>query len=161
MFDPVSAAIVAGIVLMLGLSLVAPALMVWPGPALRMRRLERRAAAGDPEAQQSMRFLQDLTTALNAGGPADLQRREQLMASGLVERAIVRAVIVGGTRVDRGGTVWRPVELTLELGSDRRTVSHVEYVDELYVSRLLVGADVPVYVDRTDPETLTIGWDRA
>jgi hypothetical protein len=161
MLDPNSSAFVPLIVSIVALSIVVPAVLVWAVPRLRMRRLERRAAAGDPEAQRSMRFLQDLTDAMNAGGAADVRRREELMASGYVERAVIRVVDVGSTRVERGGRARRPVELTLEVGEDRRTVTILEYVDELYVARLLVGADVPVFVDRADPAVLTVGWDRA
>jgi hypothetical protein len=157
--DPASSAFVLFILGLVALSMAVPAVLVWAVPRLRMRRLERRAAAGDPEAQRSMAFLQDLVTAMNAGGPTEAQRREALVASGLAERAVIRAVKVGGTRVERGGTVRRPVELTLELGADRRPVAIVEYVDELYVGRLLVGADVPVFVDRADPDALAVAWD--
>jgi hypothetical protein len=161
MLDPASSAFVPVILGLVALSMIVPALLVWTVPRHRLRQVERRAAAGDPDAQQSMRFLQDLVTAMNAGDPEDLRRREELIASGRAERALIRAVNVGGTRVDRGGTVRRPVELTLELGEARRTVTVLEYVDELYVARLLAGAYVPVFTDRSDPDTLTVGWDRA
>jgi hypothetical protein len=161
MLDPASPAFVPIILGLVSLSFVIPAALVWTVPRYRLRRVQRLAAAGDPEAQATVRFLHDLVTAMNAGGPDDLQRRAELIASGRAGRAMIRAVNVGSTRVDRGGRTWRPVELTLEVAEDRRTVTATEYVDELYVARLLVGADVPVFVDRADPDVLTVGWDRA
>jgi hypothetical protein len=107
MLDPESSAFVPAILGLVALSMVVPAVLVWAVPRHRLRRVERRAAAGDPEAQRSMRFLQDLTDAINARGPAELRRREELIASGRVERAVIRAVDVGGTRVERGGSIRR------------------------------------------------------
>jgi hypothetical protein len=161
MLDPSSSAFVPLVVAVIALSFVVPAMLVWAAPRVRLRRVERRAAAGDPDAQRSMQYLEDLGAAINAGAPDHVRRREELIASGRAERAVIRAVDVSSTRVERGGRIRRPVELTLQLGENRRSVTVVEYVDELYVARLLVGADVPVFVDPSDPEHLTVGWDRA
>jgi hypothetical protein len=128
-------------------------------PRLHVRRVERRAAAGDPEAMRQMRFLDDLGAAFGAGSAQDAERRRTLRADGRQVRAGIRSVEVGSTRVERGTTAMRWVTMTLRPLDGERERSVTEFVDELYVARLLVGAEVTVFVDRLDPDMATVGWD--
>jgi hypothetical protein len=130
-------------------------------PRMQLRRVERQAAEGDPDALRQMRFLDDLGAAFGAGSAQDEERRSELRRNGRGARAELRSVKVGSTRVERGTTAMRPVTMTLEVFDEERERTVTEYVDELYVARLLVGADVPVFIDRLDPDVLAVGWDMA
>jgi hypothetical protein len=128
-------------------------------PRRQLNRVERSAAAGDPDALRSMRFLDDLDAAFTAGSREEDERRNDLRLGGLRVRAEIRSVAVGSTRVERGTTALRSVTMTLRLLDDGRELSVTEYVEELYIARLLVGSDVTVFVDPLDPAAVTVGWD--
>jgi hypothetical protein len=163
MLDPDSDTFVVAVLALTLLPIVGAGALCWfltvRLPRRQLRRVERLAGAGDPDAMRSMRFLDDLGAAFGAGGPQALERRNDLRHSGRQARAEITSVVVHSTRVERGTTALRPVTMTLALLGEERSITVTEYVDELYVARLLVGAEVTVFVDRLDPDAVTVGWD--
>jgi hypothetical protein len=163
MFDPNSSSFVYAVLGLIVLCIGGAGVLSWSLavqlPRMRLRRVERQAAAGDPEAIRSVRFLEDLDSAFRAGSPQDAERRNELRLKGRKVRAEIRSVTVGSTRTERGTTAMRPVTMTLGLLDEDRELTVTEFVDELYVARLLIGAEVTVFIDPLDPAALTVGWD--
>jgi hypothetical protein len=161
--DPNSDAFVFVVLGLTLLSIASAGALAWfltnELPRRQLRRVERQAAAGDPDAIRSMRFLDQLGGAFAAGSAPAVERRAALRRDGRAVRAEIRSVEVGSTRVERGTTASRPVTLALRPLGEERELSVTEYVDELYVARLLVGSEVTAFVDRRDPAAITVGWD--
>lgn len=141
--------------------LIVAGLLAWflGKPAWDARRLEARAAAGDPEAQAAVARMQRIQEAMRRAGGGDAER-QRLLASGRAARAVILDVRPLGIEVSAGPVPARLVEVVLDIeGGGGRPVTVQEAVSELHLGRLLKGADVPVRVDPMDPQRVAVLWD--
>jgi hypothetical protein len=142
--------------------LIVAALLAWflGKPALEARRLEERAAAGDPEAQAALARAEDLKGVLRGAIGVPDAERQRLLLTGRLTRATILDVRPLGLAVSHGPIPSRIVEVTLALeGGDGRAITVRDSVSELHLGRLLKGATVPVRVDPDNSQRLVVLWD--
>ena len=142
--------------------LITAALIAWflGKPAWEARRLEARAAAGDPEARAALARAEDLKGVLRRAIGGEDPERQRLLLSGRPARAIIIDVRPLGLEVSRGPVPTRIVEVSLMLdGGDGRAITVRDAVSELHLGRLLKGATVPVRVDPADAQRIVVLWD--
>ena len=142
--------------------LITAGLIAWflGKPAWEVRRLEARAAAGDPEAKATLARGEELKGVLRRSiGGADPER-QRLLVVGRPARAIILDVRPLGLEVSHGPVPTRIIEVSLMLdGGDGRAITVRDAVSELHVGRLLKGASVPVRVDPSGSRRLIVLWD--
>ena len=142
--------------------LVTAALLAWflGKPAWEARRLEARAAAGDPEARAALARAEDLKGVLRRSIGAADPERQRLLALGRPARATILDVRPLGLEVSHGPVPTRIIEVSLMLeGGDGRAITVRDAVSELHLGRLLKGASVPVRVDPVDSQRIVVLWD--
>ena len=143
--------------------LVVAALLAWflGKPAWDARRLEARAAAGDPSAQAAVaraNALQEAARRAMSGG--DDAERRRLLAEGRSARARIVDVRPLGLQISSGPMPTRLVEVVLDIEEGGGVpVTVRDAVSELHLGRLLKGATVPVRVDPFDPQRVAVLWD--
>jgi hypothetical protein len=108
------------------------------------------------------------TVTLGAGaGPGGLpdaaqieQARARLRASGVDGTATITGAQL--TALEIAGNAVVQVQMTVRLpGRDPYAVAHMALIPEPHAGSLVVGATVPVKVDRDDPNSVMVDWDRA
>lgn len=132
-------------------------------PARDLRRLERRAAAGDPSARAALARAKELEAALGRALGRDDPERQRVLASGQPASATILGVRPTGVEVAAGPAPAQLVEVDLSVQEGRgpaRSITVRDAVSELHLGRLLKGATVPVRVDPSDPEHVVVLWDR-
>ncbi len=131
-------------------------------PSLDVRRLEQRAAAGDPEAKAAIARMEELKGAMQraVAGNSDPARR-RLLAEGRPARATIVDVRPVGLQVEVGPVPSRLVEvdLAIEENGQTRQVKVRDAVSEMHLGRLLKGSTVPVRIDPADPTRVAVLWD--
>lgn len=154
----------------IGLAIALPALAVlymlgdvaWSfiKPSLAVRRLEARAAAGDPEAKARLERADGLREAARRAMGAEDPERKRILATGRAARATIVDVRPTGLEVSASAVPMRivEVELVVEGGSGER-ITVRDAVSQIHLGRLLKGASVPVRVDPTRADRVVVLWD--
>ncbi|AUX22695.1 uncharacterized protein SOCEGT47_032010 [Sorangium cellulosum] len=129
-------------------------------PSLAVRRLEARAAAGDPEARARLARADGLREAARRAMGGEDPDRKRILASGRAARATIAEVRPTGLKVSASAVPMRIVEVDLDLdeGSGQR-VTVCDAVSEIHLGRLLKGASVPVRVDPLSADRVVVLWD--
>jgi hypothetical protein len=91
---------------------------------------------------------------------AEMQKQQQLLATGAVGRATIKNFTDTGTLVN-----FNPqVVLDLEVAVDGQTPYDAQLstaVPQIYLSRLQAGGSIGVRVDSGDPSSIAIDWAQA
>lgn len=131
-------------------------------PSRQIAALEKRAAAGDPEAQKQLQRMQDMQQAMQRAlqGGNDPER-QRLMLAGRPGRATIVDVRPTGIEIGHGPVPTRLFEVDLTLDGDQggKTITVREAISEIHMGRLLKGASVPVRVDPQNAANVVVLWD--
>ena len=130
----------------------------------RVEQLRARAAAGDPAAKLELQRLEGMQRALEKSQGKPDHDAERIAASGIEARATVKAVRRLGFSIKRGGEKLASIDVDLSYEVEGRppvdaTVN--DMISEPLIGRLLVGATVPIRVDREAPHRVIVLWDHA
>lgn len=129
----------------------------------RVEQLRARAAAGDPAAKKELQRLDSMQRALERSqGKAD-HDAERIVVSGVHGRATVNAVRRAGFSIKRGGEKLSSIDVDFTCDVEGKppfeaTVN--DMIAEPLIGRLLIGATVPIVVDREPPNRVVVLWDR-
>jgi hypothetical protein len=150
--------IVFGVPLLLAVGIAAYFLMK---PSIEIKRLEARAAAGDPSAQAALARMEELKGAMHRAIGGDDASRRRLLAEGKPARATIVDVKPVGLQVEVGAVPTRLVEVDLSITDEGRTwqVKVRDPVSEMHMGRLLKGSTVPIRFDPANPERVAVLWD--
>lgn len=129
-------------------------------PSLAVRRLEARAAAGDPDAKARIERSDALQAAMRRAMGAEDPEHRRILATGRAARATIVDVRPTGMQVSASAVPVRivEIELVVEGGSEQR-ITVRDAVSELHLGRLLKGASVPVRVDPLRADRVVVLWD--
>lgn len=156
--------------IVLVIAIVVPAAMVLGGlgigaytllkPSLSVRRLEARAAAGDPEAKARLERGDAIREAARRAMGAEDPERERILTSGRAARATLTDVRPTGMTVSASAVPAKIVEVDLVIeGGAGSPITVRDAVSELHLGRLQKGASVPVRVDPLRPDHVVVLWD--
>ncbi len=150
-----------GLPLLAVLAAVVYAVLLIAKPSQDVKRLEERAAAGDPAAKAALARADELRGAMNRAVSGDDPERKRLLAFGTPGRATIVDVRAAGLDVSAGPVPTRIVEVVLAIDSPTgpRQVTIRDAVNQLFLGRMLKGATVPIRIDPTNPAKIAVLWD--
>jgi len=91
---------------------------------------------------------------------ADMQKQQQLLASGTPGKATIKGFTDTGTLVNFNPQVVLDLEVAIE-GKDPYAAQLSTSVPQIYLSQLQSGATIGVRVDPSDPSSIAIDWASA
>jgi hypothetical protein len=124
-----------------------------------IRNIQKQAEEMTPQEYKGFGGLKNLASQgsqMMSDMNEQQQTSQQLMATGRVGMAQIKAIRDTGVTMNENPQVEFDLEVTVE-GMAPYPVTHRQLISRLVVANFQPGASVPVRVDPNDPQTLMIG----